>query len=72
MTTDLKEERFLLKGDAYIVDLATVDFLTWRKNERYICDKFELATILMAWTKMHGTELDIDINNLGDTYGNNK
>ena len=34
MTTDLKEERFLLKGDAYIVDLATVDFLTWRKNEK--------------------------------------
>ncbi len=89
MTKDLKDERFLLKGDAYIVDLANVDFLTWRKNEkengtywlkmhfqtkeaRYICDKYELATIVMAWTKMHGKELDIDINELGDSYGNNR
>ena len=44
MTTDLKEERFLLKGDAYIVDLANVDFLTWRKNEK------ENGTY---WLKMH-------------------
>ena len=27
------EERFLLKNESYIIDLNSVDFITWKENE---------------------------------------
>ena len=31
---DLKENRYLVKSNSYIIDLAQVDFITWKENEK--------------------------------------
>ncbi len=41
---DLKENRYLLKANSYIIDLFNVDFITWKENEN------EEGTY---WTKLH-------------------
>ena len=41
---DLKENRYLLKGNSYIIDLINVDFITWKENEN------EIGTF---WVKLH-------------------
>tara|TARA_R110001606_G_scaffold399110_1_gene580766 strand:+ start:1964 stop:2221 length:258 start_codon:yes stop_codon:yes gene_type:complete len=41
---DLKEDRYLLKANSYLIDLKTVDFLTWKENDK------EEGTY---WTKLH-------------------
>ena len=49
------ENRFLLKGGSYIVDLINVDFLTWKRN-------IETGKY---WLKMHtmsGKEIRLQVN----------
>ena len=41
---ELKENRYLLKGNSYIIDLYNVDFITWKEN-----DKVEAT----YWAKLH-------------------
>ena len=41
---DLKENRYLVKSNSYIIDLAQVDFITWKENEK------REATY---WAKLH-------------------
>ena len=41
---DIKESKYLLKANSYLIDLETVDFLTWKEN-----DKDEGT----YWTKLH-------------------
>ena len=41
---DLKENRYLVKSNSYIIDLAQVDFITWKENEQ------REATY---WSKLH-------------------
>jgi len=41
---DLKENRYLLKANSYIIDLINVDFITWKEN-----DKVENT----YWAKLH-------------------
>jgi len=31
---ELKAERYLLKSNSYIIDLFSVDFITWKENEQ--------------------------------------
>tara|TARA_R100001369_G_scaffold65365_1_gene92538 strand:- start:962 stop:1219 length:258 start_codon:yes stop_codon:yes gene_type:complete len=31
---DIKQNRYLLKGSSYILDLYKVDFITWKENEK--------------------------------------
>ena len=31
---ELKENRYLIKSNSYMVDLFNVDFITWKENER--------------------------------------
>tara|TARA_R110000868_G_scaffold144758_5_gene364140 strand:+ start:11199 stop:11498 length:300 start_codon:yes stop_codon:yes gene_type:complete len=31
---DIIENKFILKGESYIADLAKVDFLTWNENDK--------------------------------------
>jgi|TARA_R100001443_G_C3253157_1_gene153793 hypothetical protein len=40
----IKQKRFLIKPNSYIIDLFTVDFITWKENEK------EEGTY---WTKLH-------------------
>jgi hypothetical protein len=40
----IKQKRFLIKSNSYIIDLFTVDFITWKENEK------EEGTY---WTKLH-------------------
>jgi len=40
----IKQERYLIKCNSYIIDLLTVDFITWKENEK------EEGTY---WTKLH-------------------
>tara|TARA_R100001369_G_scaffold63600_1_gene90648 strand:+ start:355 stop:663 length:309 start_codon:yes stop_codon:yes gene_type:complete len=80
---NIVNNRFILKSGSYIIDLISVDFLTWKKTTsevntywlkmhigtkeaRHICDKFELKQIVEAWTRVHGDEIEIDINLIGD------
>ena len=41
---DLKENRYIVKANSYIIDLDKVDFITWKENER------EEGTY---WAKLH-------------------
>lgn len=41
---DIKENKYLLKANSYLIDLQTVDFLTWKENDK------EEGTY---WTKLH-------------------
>ena len=41
---DIKENRYLLKQNSYIIDLYNVDFITWKENEN------EIGTY---WVKLH-------------------
>ena len=41
---DIKEDRYLLKQNSYIIDLYNVDFITWKENEN------EIGTY---WVKLH-------------------
>ena len=41
---ELKNNRYLLKGNSYIIDLYNVDFITWKEN-----DKVEAT----YWAKLH-------------------
>jgi hypothetical protein len=41
---DIKGNRYLLKANSYLIDLQTVDFVTWKEN-----DKDEGT----YWTKLH-------------------
>lgn len=41
---ELKNKRYLLKGNSYIIDLYNVDFITWKEN-----DKVEAT----YWAKLH-------------------
>lgn len=41
---DIKENRYLLKQNSYIIDLYNVDFITWKENEK------EEGTY---WVKLH-------------------
>lgn len=41
---ELKENRYLLKGNSYIIDLYNVDFITWKENDKVA------ATY---WAKLH-------------------
>ena len=41
---DLKENRYLMKKNSYLIDLDTVDFVTWKENDK------EEGTY---WTKLH-------------------
>jgi hypothetical protein len=40
----LKDNRYLVKGNSYIIDLLNVDFITWKENE-----KVESS----FWVKLH-------------------
>lgn len=31
---DLKEFRYLIKSNSYAIDLSSVDFITWKENEK--------------------------------------
>jgi len=41
---ELKNNRYLLKGNSYIIDLYNVDFITWKEN-----DKVQAT----YWAKLH-------------------
>jgi len=41
---DIKANRYLLKANSYLIDLETVDFVTWKENDK------EEGTY---WTKLH-------------------
>ena len=41
---ELKNNRYLLKGNSYVIDLNNVDFITWKEN-----DKVEAT----YWAKLH-------------------
>lgn len=40
----IKQKRYLIKANSYIIDLSTVDFITWKENEK------QANTY---WTKLH-------------------
>lgn len=40
----IKQKRYLIQTNSYILDLFTVDFITWKENEK------EAGTY---WTKLH-------------------
>jgi len=31
---DIKADRYLLKSNSYMIDLESVDFITWKENEK--------------------------------------
>ena len=31
---ELKEEKYLIKTNSYMIDLAKVDFITWKENDK--------------------------------------
>lgn len=41
---DIKKDKYLLKANSYLIDLANVDFVTWKENDK------EEGTY---WTKLH-------------------
>tara|TARA_R110001583_G_scaffold192701_2_gene359565 strand:+ start:3637 stop:3900 length:264 start_codon:yes stop_codon:yes gene_type:complete len=41
---DLKEFRYLVKSNSYIIDLTQVDFITWKENDK-VAETY--------WTKLH-------------------
>lgn len=41
---ELKKNRYLIKGNSYIIDLYNVDFITWKEN-----DKLQST----YWAKLH-------------------
>ena len=41
---DIKENRYLLKANSWLIDLEMVDFVTWKENDK------EEGTY---WTKLH-------------------